>query len=656
MARTGFDRGPGGTGEGTIDAANYASISQAAMELARAWAQAAVDTEPDPVGYPSRFSSYHYSVAAGDSAAAALASQVAAAASATAAGTSETNAAASAATASAAATTATSQAGAAAASASGAATSESNALTYSNNASASATSASSSASSAATSASNAATSASSAGTSAASALASLQSFQATYVGASASDPTLDGNGNALTAGDMYYNTVANEMRVYSGSAWLATYLPAGAYVLKTGDTITGSAGAIALKIIQGASAGTSLSLTDATQSYTMNFLPGSTANYLVSVGSRFSIYGSGADRFTVKHDRNHAGVGIVPNAGWSSSRYVFQFGDTAALWGDTVSGVFSNNMYFDGTNTRALTTAPISDYYQYNGQHVFRATTGSVTAGNAGTLSNLATMDHSTGVELNTRLSFNNALGSGYVTAYMTKGVTDSNFRLAFYNGTSNATGGDQGSIRFDYVGVTNCASIKFYRGASSDSYGIGVEVNGAERLRFGPPGTWTTSGWGRGVLLGQSYVLQWAKGGSSYSWGLGQSGDGLYLARSTAEDSSAAVTYVMQVTNAAADAVFVANVTAYSDRRLKTDIVDNYIPLEDLLKVRPVSFRHVDRLYRKEVGAIAQEVQEVIPEAVVEDEKGVLSLDYGRAALVMVASLAKEVAALKSEIERLKA
>jgi hypothetical protein len=39
---------------------------------------------------------------------------------------------------------------------------------------------------------------------------------------------------------LYFNTAVNEMRVYSGSAWIAAYLPATGYVQKTGDTMTGA--------------------------------------------------------------------------------------------------------------------------------------------------------------------------------------------------------------------------------------------------------------------------------------------------------------------------------------------------------------------------------------------------------------------------------
>jgi hypothetical protein len=99
--------------------------------------------------------------------------------------------------------------------------------------------ASTSASSASTSASNASTSATNAASSAASALAALDEFTDTYLGAFSTDPTLDNDGNALSAGDLYFNTVANRLKVYSGSSWAFAILDTSTVVAKT--SATGSA-------------------------------------------------------------------------------------------------------------------------------------------------------------------------------------------------------------------------------------------------------------------------------------------------------------------------------------------------------------------------------------------------------------------------------
>ena len=106
-------------------------------------------------------------------------------------------------------------------------------------AAASAAAAASSATNAQTFASSASTSASAAAASATSAANSFDSFDDRYLGAKSSDPTVDNDGNALITGALYFNSVANEMRVYNGSAWLAAYIPATGYAqLAASNTFT----------------------------------------------------------------------------------------------------------------------------------------------------------------------------------------------------------------------------------------------------------------------------------------------------------------------------------------------------------------------------------------------------------------------------------
>jgi len=197
-----------------------------------------------------------------------------AAASASAASTSETNAASSASSAATSAsnastseTNAATSATAAASSATSANSSEASALTYRNEASTFATASSQSATSAATSATNASTSANTAQTYASNALtysnnastsattasnaataaqtaqaaaeAAADNFDDTYLGAKASDPTVDNDGDPLNAGDLYYNTSTNKMRVYDGSAWNDAVVDTNGVVTKT--SATGSA-------------------------------------------------------------------------------------------------------------------------------------------------------------------------------------------------------------------------------------------------------------------------------------------------------------------------------------------------------------------------------------------------------------------------------
>jgi hypothetical protein len=153
--------------------------------------------------------------------AAAAASEANAATSETNAATSETNAATSESNASTSASTATTQAGIATTQAGNASTSASNASTSESNAATSESNAATSASNAATSESNAATSESNAAASAAAVATAADNFDDVYLGSKASDPTLDNDGDALTAGDLYYNSVGTVLKYYTGSAWVS---------------------------------------------------------------------------------------------------------------------------------------------------------------------------------------------------------------------------------------------------------------------------------------------------------------------------------------------------------------------------------------------------------------------------------------------------
>ena len=155
------------------------------------------------------------------SAANAATSETNAASSASAASTSASNASSSASSASSSASTATTQAGIATTQAGNASTSASAAAASASTATTQATNASNSATTATTQASNASTSATAAAASAASAATLLDNFDDVYLGSKIADPALDNDNDPLTAGDLYYNSVGNVLKYYTGGAWVA---------------------------------------------------------------------------------------------------------------------------------------------------------------------------------------------------------------------------------------------------------------------------------------------------------------------------------------------------------------------------------------------------------------------------------------------------
>lgn len=96
-------------------------------------------------------------------------------------------------------------------------------------------------------------------------------------------------------------------------------------------------------------------------------------------------------------------------------------------------------------------------------------------------------------------------------------------------------------------------------------------------------------------------------------------------------------------------------NVTANSDERLKKDWAR--LPadfLEQLAGVENGTFTRIATNERN-AGVSAQSLRSVLPEAVMEDHNGYLSVAYGNAALVACIELAKEVMRLRALLEPIK-
>ena len=154
------------------------------------------------------------------------------------------------------ASNAASSATAAASSATTATTQASTATTKASEANTSATNAATSATNAASSATAAANSATAAASSATSAAASFDTFDDRFLGSKSSDPSVDNDGDALLTGALYWNSSAGNLRVYSGSAWVAIVQDTDVKVAVSANDTT--AGFLNGKLV----AGSNISLTE----------------------------------------------------------------------------------------------------------------------------------------------------------------------------------------------------------------------------------------------------------------------------------------------------------------------------------------------------------------------------------------------------------
>jgi hypothetical protein len=98
---------------------------------------------------------------------------------------------------------------------------------------------------------------------------------------------------------------------------------------------------------------------------------------------------------------------------------------------------------------------------------------------------------------------------------------------------------------------------------------------------------------------------------------------------------------------------VYAGGVQLTSDRRLKENITPLKNSLANTLKLRGVSYNWIDKAKSQnaQIGVIAQEVEEVYPEFVHTDDKGMKSVNYSQ----MVAVLIEAIKELNTQIETLK-
>ena len=119
--------------------------------------------------------------------------------------------------------------------------------------------------------------------------------------------------------------------------------------------------------------------------------------------------------------------------------------------------------------------------------------------------------------------------------------------------------------------------------------------------------------------------------------------------------DNGGVITALALDMSAAGAATFNNDVTAFSDKRLKTDIEPIENALEKVMKMQGVYYKRNDTTNaRKQIGVIAQEIEPILPEVVLtaDDEMQTKSVDYGKICSILIESI-KE---LKNEIEELKA
>jgi hypothetical protein len=575
--------------------------------------------------------------------------------SATAAATSATSAASSATSASSSASTATTQASNASTSATAAAASATTATTQATNAASSASAASTSATNASTSAGNASTSATAAAASAASAAASFDAFDDIYLGAKASDPTVDNDGNALTTGDQYFNTTANELRVYNGSTWQAASTVGGTVTNLTvtngasiqGLTVGKGAGSVATNTAVGASALAANTTGD------INTATGFQALTTNTSGTSNTAMGVQALRFNTTGGAN-ASFGRGSLNGNTTGSYNTALGESALTSSTTASdntAVGYQAAYSNVTGTQivavgrgALYSSTVDNNTAVGDRGLNATTTGSFNAA----FGRVALLANTTG-------SSNTAIGD---TALVSNTTASNNTAVGYQAGYSNTTGNRSVYIG-DNAGRTNTTGAFNTFVGQEAGY---LNSIGSYNTFVGPQGSGEAMTTGsKNTILGKYNGNQGGLDIRTASNNIVLSdGDGnprLYFDNNAVGriENAAGGTGVLRVrnmTNASGDSAIITSMGtntqntssyffigstpgvgdkiyiygngniqntngsygAFSDIKLKENIVDATPKLADLMQVRVRNYNLKTDPSTKQIGVVAQELETVFP------------------------------------------
>ena len=191
-------------------------------------------------------------------------------------------------------------------------------------------------------------------------------------------------------------------------------------------------------------------------------------------------------------------------------------------------------------------------------------------------------------------------------------------------------------------AGATTFSSTVTFNNTATFSGG-NVTINNPRSLNFGSTTRQMLNLWSTSFALGVQSNSLYYRSTSAFRWFRGGT-------HSDTEGAPGAGGTQALVLDSSSNLTATGNVTAYSDERLKSDIELITDPIGKILQLDGVTFTRTDTGQRG-LGVIAQQVQKVLPELIVIDENGYLSVAYGN----LTGLLIEGVKAHETEIQQLK-
>ena len=377
--------------------------------------------------------------------------------------------------------------------------------------------------------------------------------------------------------------------------------------------------------------------------YSPNLILG-VSNGASSYTTYLTIASTGAATFYSSVTADLMGVGISSLSSWGSTFKVTEYPYGIYVGGTTGGGtILGNNNYYNGTSYLYKNSDYATQYTMSGGNHTFRVAP-SGTAGNAITWTSAMTI-----------LSGGN-VGIGTATPGTRLDIVENNSNTY---GIISVRGNNRGGALELYNGSTVTAAI--YSLTTNDL----LFYNGtgyAERVRITSGGTLQVNNNSTNGVVGTNFQAYAVSSNSYFRLGNNTSNSlDIQLTRSdsatmfSVNGHSGASYFASLGTGLVYSNSGILTSTNPSDSRLKSNIKTITYGLNDILKLRPVSYNWKDDKVNQGIqfGFIAQEVQEVMPDSVKEfgEETKFLGLEKD----AIYATLINAIKELKAELDTLK-
>ena len=420
----------------------------------------------------------------------------------------------------------------------------------------------------------------------------------------------------------------------SGNLGIGTSSPSNAKLVVSG-TSAGTVGAI-MSVDTASTTSFLRMVADLGSQNLINWQDGTALRFATSTQA----YGTFNERMRLDSSGN-LGLGVTPSA-WSGYGGVLELKGTGFVGSATANMQVGANFFFNGSNAIYKTSAAASFYQQNSGTHLWY-TAPSGTAGNA--------------------ISFTQAMTLDASGRLMVGSTSNSYIFSVQQNNTQMWTDCQSTYVEQSLVGSSG-TNIDWYQSTKGTGAIIWRQNGTTERARIDSSGNLlvgatATSAGARLYVVGSGSSNAAAR---FYNPNLTDSNFTLYVDKPSTTTTTSQVFIGFTVNaqtagsgqinaNGASQAAF----GSFSDARLKENIVDLTPQLSNLMALRPVEFDYKDGSGHQ-TGFVAQEMQQVYPDAIGEQNGFLTVSGYGKTEARLIKAIQEQQAIIESLKARLDA